>query len=52
MQTMVPQSELDLEIVKNILAEYRIHNADIVFRLLASKFSKTAKEVKSIYKST
>merc|ERR1711973_971250 len=32
LQTMVPQSELDLDIVKNILAEYRIHNADIVFR--------------------
>jgi len=32
MQTMVPQSELDLETVKNILSEYRICNADIVFR--------------------
>jgi len=32
MQAMVPQSELDLDIVKTILNEYRIHNADIVFR--------------------
>ena len=32
MQSMVPQSELDLELVKTILAEYRIHNADIVLR--------------------
>merc|ERR1711915_1115185 len=28
MQAMVPQSELDLDIVKTILNEYRIHNAD------------------------
>ena len=34
MQTMVPQSELDLETVKNILSEYRICNADIVFRYI------------------
>lgn len=26
---LVPQSELDAEIVKSILAEYRIHNADV-----------------------
>ena len=32
MQSMVPQSELDLDLVKTILAEYRIHNADIVLR--------------------
>jgi ribosome-interacting GTPase 1 len=29
---MVPQSELDLELVKSILSEYRIHNADITLR--------------------
>lgn len=28
----VPQSELDLETVKTILAEYRIHNADITLK--------------------
>ncbi len=28
----VPQSELDLDIVKSILAEYRIHNADVTLR--------------------
>lgn len=32
LQTLVPQSELDLDIVKNILAEYRIHNADVTLR--------------------
>jgi ribosome-interacting GTPase 1 len=31
---MVPQSELDLELVKSILSEYRIHNADITLRLV------------------
>jgi len=36
MQAMVPQSELDLDTVKTILNEYRIHNADIVFRCDAS----------------
>ncbi|KRX23899.1 Developmentally-regulated GTP-binding protein 1 [Trichinella nelsoni] len=29
---LVPQSELDLENVKAILSEYRIHNADIILR--------------------
>uniref|UniRef100_A0AC34RJ58 Developmentally-regulated GTP-binding protein 1 n=1 Tax=Panagrolaimus sp. JU765 TaxID=591449 RepID=A0AC34RJ58_9BILA len=29
---VVPQSELDLETVKTILAEYKIHNADITLR--------------------
>lgn len=28
----VPQSELDLELLKTILAEYKIHNADITLR--------------------
>jgi len=28
----VPQSELDLDTVKAILAEYRIHNADITLK--------------------
>ena len=28
----VTQSELDLDLVKSILGEYRIHNADIVLR--------------------
>jgi len=32
LQNMVPQSELDLDTVKNILSEYRIHNADIMLR--------------------
>ena len=32
LQTMVPQSELDLDLVKTILAEYRISNADITLR--------------------
>ena len=27
-----PQTELDLDIVKSILAEYRIHNADVTLR--------------------
>lgn len=29
----VPQSELDSDLVKSILAEYKIHNADITLRL-------------------
>jgi len=28
----VPQSELDLDTVRTILSEYRIHNADITLR--------------------
>ena len=32
LQTMVPQSELDLDLVKTILAEYRISNGDIALR--------------------
>ena len=32
LQTMVPQTELDLDLVKSILSEYRIHNADITLR--------------------
>jgi len=36
LQTMVPQSELDLEMVKNILAEYKICNADIILKCDAS----------------
>merc|ERR1712203_1098849 len=32
LQTMVPQSELDLDLAKTILSEYRIHNADITLR--------------------
>ena len=32
LQTMVPQSELDLDLVKTILLEYRISNADITLR--------------------
>ena len=28
----VAQSELDMDLVKSILGEYRIHNADIVLR--------------------
>ncbi|XP_074601916.1 GTP-binding protein 128up [Brevipalpus obovatus] len=32
LQTLVPQSELDLETVKSICGEYRIHNADIVLK--------------------
>ena len=28
----VPQSELDLDLVKGILAESRIHNADVILR--------------------
>ena len=32
LQCLVPQSELDLDLVKTILSEYRIHNADIIIR--------------------
>jgi len=32
LQSLVPQTELDLDIVKSILAEYRIHNADVTLR--------------------
>merc|ERR1712142_1077373 len=32
LQCAVPQSELDLELVKTILSEYRIHNADILLK--------------------
>ena len=32
LQNLVPQSELDLDLVKTILGEYRIHNADIILR--------------------
>lgn len=32
LQTLVPQSELDIDLVKTILGEYKIHNADIVLR--------------------
>jgi len=32
LQFLVPQTELDLELVKVILGEYRIHNADIIIR--------------------
>jgi len=35
-QAMVPQSELDLDTVKTILNEYKIHNADITVRCDAS----------------
>ena len=28
----MPQSELDLDMVKSILSEYRIHNADVTLR--------------------
>ena len=32
LQTMVPQSELDLDLVKTILLEYKISNADVTLR--------------------
>merc|ERR1712110_381861 len=32
LQVMVPQSELDLDLIKEILGEYRISNADITLR--------------------
>ncbi|XP_076801299.1 developmentally-regulated GTP-binding protein 1-like isoform X2 [Clavelina lepadiformis] len=31
-QAMVPQSELDADLAKKILAEYRIHNADVILK--------------------
>ncbi|KAL1474196.1 hypothetical protein MTO96_038170 [Rhipicephalus appendiculatus] len=36
LQMMVPQSELDMDTVKTILSEYKIHNADITLRCDAS----------------
>jgi len=36
LQSLVHQSELDLDLVKTILSEYRIHNADIILRIDAS----------------
>jgi len=36
LQCAVPQSELDLDLVKTILSEYRIHNADILLKYDAS----------------
>lgn len=36
LQAMVPQSELDADLVKTILSEYRIHNADIILRVDAT----------------
>ena len=32
MQFSVPQTELDLDLIKTILSEYRIHNADIIVK--------------------
>lgn len=32
LQTIVPQTELDLDTVKSILSEYKIHNADVTLR--------------------
>ena len=32
MQTLVPQSELDLDMVKTVLNEYRVSNADVVLK--------------------
>lgn len=32
MPIQCPQSELDAETVKSILAEYKIHNADVTLR--------------------
>jgi len=32
LQTLVPQSELDLDMVKTILSEYRVSNADVVLK--------------------
>jgi ribosome-interacting GTPase 1 len=40
---MVPQSELDLELVKSILSEYRIHNADITLRHVLMLHTSTSK---------
>ncbi|KAL3222769.1 hypothetical protein MRX96_000655 [Rhipicephalus microplus] len=36
LQMLVPQSELDMDTVKTILSEYKIHNADITLRCDAS----------------
>lgn len=36
-QALVPQSSLDLETVKAILGEYKIHNADIILRCDATE---------------
>merc|ERR1711976_172688 len=36
LQSLVAQSELDLDLVKTILSEYRIHNADIILRVDAT----------------
>jgi len=36
LQSLVHQSELDLDLVKTILSEYRIHNADIILRIDAT----------------
>eukprot|EP00093_Oithona_nana_P000507 00507.XXX_1930_619_1 [CDS] Oithona nana genome sequencing. len=36
LQSLVQQSELDLDLVKTILSEYRIHNADIILRIDAT----------------
>ena len=32
LQTLVPQSELDLDMVKTVLNEYRVSNADVVLK--------------------
>merc|ERR1711997_1261901 len=32
LQTLVPQSELDVDLVKTILSEYRVSNADVVLK--------------------
>lgn len=32
----MPQTELDLDLVKTILSEYKIHNADVTLRYDAS----------------
>ncbi|XP_003747304.1 developmentally-regulated GTP-binding protein 1 [Galendromus occidentalis] len=37
LQCLVPQTELDLETVKAILSEYKIHNADVVLKYDASQ---------------
>merc|ERR1739844_2844 len=36
LQVMVPQSELDLDLIKEILGEYRIYNADIIVKYNAT----------------
>ena len=35
-QFLVPQDELDLDLIKTILSEYRIHNADIIVKYNAT----------------